>query len=194
MTISGNISSTEYTATRAGLPVNQINIQNATLDGDDAIWPCGLVMGKDETGQYLPYAEKTVQIGTGDGSEKNFSDEVGSIEPGSASLVAGAVTFTDDGTGNLTGTGGSGNINYETGKVLGAFTAAPASETAVNLTYKPDPVAVLDSETDTAKSDSALVVRFGAVRKAELKVGVSSPVAASASVIRRLDIHRIYAV
>lgn len=194
MTISGNISSTEYTAKRAGLPANTINIQSVPIESDDAEWPCGLVLGRDETWTYLPYAEETVQIGTGDGAETDFTDEKGPIEPGSASVEAGVITLTDDGAGNLSGTGGSGSINYETGTVVVAFDAAPANAAAVNLIYKPDPVAVLDVETDTSKSDSGLVVRFGAVRKAELKMGVTAQTAASAAVIRRLDIHNIYAV
>lgn len=193
MTISGNISSTEYSGRRAGLPANTPNLENGQLDTDDAVWPCGLVLGKDESGIYLPYAEGTILLGTGDGSETEFSDEVGPIEPGSASVVAGSVTLTDDGCGNLVGDDGSGTLNYQTGKVNATFDAAVANAAEVNLTRKPDPCAVLDVETDTAKTGSALVVRFGPVRKSELKTGVSSPVAATAAVIRRLATRHIYA-
>ena len=193
MTISGNISSTTYLASRAGLPTSMINTQNVELVTDDEIWPCGLVLGRNDAGKYLPYATVTTVIGTGDDAEKDFADEVGPIEPGSASVVAGSVTLSDDSCGRLTGTGGSGAINYETGNVSVSFTSAVADEAAVTLTHKPDPIAVLDAETDTSASASALAVRFGAVKKAELKVGVSAQTAATSAIIRRLDIHHIHA-
>ena len=191
MTISGNISSTSYTAERAGLPMAKINTANVPLDTDDNIWPCGLVLGKKADGKYQPYGSYTELAGTGDGSEKSFTAEVGPVEPGTVSMVAGAVTLADDGCGNLTSAGGSGSVNYETGKVIGNFTAAPANAAEVNLTYKPDPWAVLDQETDTSASDSAMATKFGAVKKADLKVGVSSPAAPAAGVIDRLELRHI---
>lgn len=194
MTIFGNISSVDYTAERAGLPLGKINQVSVPLDGDDAIWPCGLVLGKKADGKYQPYAEITTLVGTGDAAETTFSTQVGPIEPGSASLGDGSVTLTDDGCGNLTGTGGSGAINYETGKVTATFDAAPENAAEVNLTNKPDPRAVLDQQTDTSASDSGLVTVFGAVKKSLLKVGVSAQTAPGASVLARLENRHIHAV
>lgn len=194
MTISGNISSVAYTAERAGLPMSKINQASVPLDGDGNIWPCGLVLGKNADGKYQPYGDYTVLAGTGDGTEKSFTAQLGPIEPGSASLVAGDVTLADDGCGNLTSTGGSGAVNYETGKVTGSFTAAPASEAEVNLTYKPDPWAILDQQTDTGTADSALAVKFGAVKNSLLKVGVASPESPDSGVLSRLELRQIYPV
>jgi len=64
----------------------------------------------------------------------------------------------------------------------------------VNLTYKPDPKAVLDQQTDTSASDSALATVFGTVKKSLLKVGVASPAAPESSVLTRLENRHIYAV
>lgn len=194
MTISGNVSSVTYTADRAGLPMSQINLANVPLAGDDKVWPCGLVLGKKADGKYQPYGSYTILAGTGDGTEKTFTAQPGPIEPGSVSLVAGAVTLADDGCGNLTSAGGSGAVNYETGTVTGTFTAAPANAAEVNLTYKPDPRAVLDQETDSKTDDAGLVVRFGAVKKTDLKVGVDTPAAPAASVLLRLELRHIYPV
>lgn len=194
MTISGNISNTIYETHRAGLPASKINIQAGQLVTDGEIWPCGLVLGKNESNQYLPCDTVSTAVGTGDGSTTDFTDEVGGIEPGTAEITAGAITLTDDGCGNFTGTGGSGSINYETGAVSVNFSTAPANEAAVAMSYKPDPCAVLDAQTDTSKTSSALVVRFGAVRKADLKVGAIAQTAATSAIIRRLDIHHLYAI
>ena len=192
MTISGNISSATYGINRAGLPASHINAGAVKIVSDDAVWPCGLILGKTTDG-YLPYAEYTVQIGTGDASAKDFNFNTGGgIEPGSVSITAGGVTLTDDGCGNLTGSGGAGSVNYETGGGVVSFSTAPADAAAIDMTYKPDPCAVLDAETDTAKADSAIIVRFGAVRSSELKVGVAAPAAPAASVTGRLNIHNIY--
>ena len=191
--ISGNISSTSYTVERASL-LSPINTAPVLLDGDDAVWPCGLILGKKADGSYVPYGEVTEAMGVGDGTEKDFATQLGPIEPGSVTVEAGAVAMTDDGCGNLVSTGGSGVINYEFGKVAVSFTAAPANAADIGITYKPDPWAVLDQETDTDDADSALAVKFGAVKKTLLKVGVASPAAPSAAVITRLELRHIHPV
>jgi hypothetical protein len=194
MAISGNISSTTYQVLRAGLPMNPINVAPVPLDGDDEIWPVGLILGKNADGTYLPYAEVEAVIGTGDATETDFDDQVGPIEPGSASVAAGEVAFADDGCGNLTSAGGSGVINYQTGVVAVSFTTGPASEAAVTLTYKPDPYAVLDQETDTDDADSANAVVFGPVKKSLLKVGVSAQTEPTDAILARLETRHIHAV
>lgn len=192
--ISGNISSTTYEAVRAGLPMGKINTASVPLAADNKTWPCGLVMGKKADGKFTPYGSITELAGTGDGTEKSFTAQVGPIEPGSVSLVAGAVTLADDGCGNLTSAGGSGSVNYQTGKVIGNFTVAPANAAEVNLTHKPDPCAVLDAETDTSVADSAIATKFGAVKKTLLKVGVDAPATPAAAVFERLALRHIHAV
>ena len=194
MTISGNVSSKTFDTERAGLPMAQIPNQTVLLVTDDAIWPCGLILGKLANGKHTPYGIITDLIGTGDGAETDFIGDVGAIEPGTAEVVAGAITLTDDGCGNLVGIGGSGSVNYETGKVVVSFDAAPANAAEVNLSSKPDPCAVLDSQTDTARSSSALAVKFGSVRKDLLKVGVAVPAEPSAAALARLECRHIYPV
>lgn len=194
MTISGNVSSRTFDTSRAGLRNVNIGVLSVPLETDNAIWPCGLILGRKANKKYVPYGEMTEQIGTGDASATGFSGQVGPIEPGTASVEAGAVTLTDDGCGNLTGSGGSGVLNYDTGKVVVSFDAAPAGAAAVNLTCYPDPYAVLDEETDTARSSSALATRCGGVGKAHLKVGVSSPAAPSDAVLERLERQQIFAL
>ncbi|WP_035238142.1 hypothetical protein [Desulfobacter vibrioformis] len=194
MPISGNISSRTFDAERAGIPMAPVNVQPVPLESDDAVWPCGLVLGKDADGKFLPYAGLTEQIGTGDGTEKAFTGQVGPIEPGSAEVTAESITLDDDGCGNLAGTGGAGSINYQTGKVVVGFTAAPANAAAVELDYSPDPVAVLDAETDTSDMDVSNAVVFGAVKKSALKVGVTAQTAAGDAVVERLRQRHIHAV
>ena len=53
-------------------------------------------------------------------------------------LVDGVPTATDDGNGNLIGTGVSGTVNYETGATEATFTTAPASGSVVELAYNYD--------------------------------------------------------
>lgn len=53
-------------------------------------------------------------------------------------------------------------------------------------------VAVLDEETDTAQADSALAVKFGAVKKDELKVGVDAPAAPVEADLDKLEDRHIY--
>lgn len=194
MAITGNISSTTYQMLRAGLPMNPINVAPVSLDGDDDIWPVGLILGKNADGTYLPYAEVEAVIGTGDGAETDFDDQMGPIEPGSASVAAGDVTFADDGCGNLVSAGGSGVINYQTGVVAVSFTTGPANAAEVRLTYKPDPYAVLDQETDTGDADSANAVVFGTVKKPLLKVGVSAQTEPTDAILARLEVRHIHAV
>jgi hypothetical protein len=68
-------------------------------------------------------------MATGNGSTLTFSGTFahGIINPGSVSVVAGAVTFADDGAGNLLVSGlPSGTINYTTGAWTLKFAAAPS--------------------------------------------------------------------
>jgi len=78
-------------------------------------------------------------MGTGNGTATAFAYTVSTvpIRPSSVVITTGAVTATDDGNGNLTGTGvaAGGTVNYLTGAVAITFTAAPANGTAVSIQY-----------------------------------------------------------
>lgn len=65
-------------------------------------------------------------------NEINFGANV--VVPGSVSITIGAVTLTDDENGNLTGTGGSGWISYETNYVVIYLDANPGV-TNITMTY-----------------------------------------------------------
>jgi hypothetical protein len=84
--------------------------------------------------------------GTGNGSITTFAHTLTGVAsstgvspkvvPGSVSIVAGAITATDNGAGALTGTGvTSGTINYATGAVSITYTAAPANALAITVGY-----------------------------------------------------------
>lgn len=56
------------------------------------------------------------------------------LVPGSITITAGGITFTDDGRGNLTATGGSGWIGYDTNMLTLYFDANPGV-TNILITY-----------------------------------------------------------
>src|ERR1700687_2978313 len=74
-------------------------------------------------------------FGTGNGTLTSFSHSMASkpIQPGTVSISVGAVTATDDGNGNLTGTGISAGstIDYLTGAATVNFASAPANLAAI---------------------------------------------------------------
>jgi hypothetical protein len=69
-----------------------------------------------------------------DGAETEFDGTLPSpggdfVGPLTVTITAGAVVLTDDGTGDLTGAGGDGSINYVTGEWDVEFDVAPAAGT-----------------------------------------------------------------
>jgi hypothetical protein len=77
-------------------------------------------------------------FGTGTGSQVTFTHTMAHIPVmiSTVSITAGAVTATDDGTGNLIGTGVSGgSINYDTGVATITYTTAPANSQAITANY-----------------------------------------------------------
>lgn len=80
-------------------------------------------------------------IGTGDGSTVTFT---ATLTNGSFPIKAGSVvvddkveTFTDNGSGTLTGDdGGTGTINYSTGALAVTFVVAPTDGTTVQASYE----------------------------------------------------------
>ena len=81
----------------------------------------------------------TFSLGTGNGSNRTFSgtlDETPVVE-GTVSINVGgtSVDIDDDGDGDLSGTDGSGTINYSTGAISITLTSAPSSSQAVTVEY-----------------------------------------------------------
>jgi len=78
-------------------------------------------------------------IGTGDGSDTSFSATLANtpVVPHSVVVRAGNAVGTDNGNGNITGSGiaAGSTINYETGDITVNFTTAPASGVPVTVTY-----------------------------------------------------------
>jgi len=77
-------------------------------------------------------------IGTGDGSQTEFSGTLDNVPVVKRSVVvtAGSVVGTDNGQGQITGTGiSSGSINYATGAISVTFTNPPGSGVPVNVNY-----------------------------------------------------------
>jgi len=77
-------------------------------------------------------------LGEGDAAEVTFSGTLRDpvVHFSTLSIVAAAITATDDGSGNLTGTGvTSGTINYTTGAYTITYAVAPADGVQVLATY-----------------------------------------------------------
>lgn len=76
--------------------------------------------------------------GTGDGTTTTFAHTMANIPvlPGSVTITAGTVVATDDGDGNLTGSGvSSGSIDYTTGAATITYSTAPADGTPITADY-----------------------------------------------------------
>jgi hypothetical protein len=76
-------------------------------------------------------------IGLGDGTKTAFSTTLGytPVRPGSIVVTAAGVVATDNGQGELTGTGVSGTIDYATGAIAVTFSAAPAADVVPTAVY-----------------------------------------------------------
>lgn len=57
------------------------------------------------------------------------------VKPGSMTLTQGSVTLTDNGRGGLSGTGGTGTIDYATGAWSATYTTAPANTATWTAVY-----------------------------------------------------------
>jgi len=104
----------------------------------------------DASGIYLSWIDagnttsvSTENIGTGDGSEKTFTNTL-AFKAGGAkrtcygiSVTDSVETFSDDYNGVLTGdAGGTGTINYTTGAISITFNSAPAGAQAITADYE----------------------------------------------------------
>lgn len=109
----------EFTTTAANVSAGQEIFRNAT------------------NGTYA--SEETQQsLGTGDGSTTQFSYTLSMLpmRPNRVSIrVDGLDVATDDGSGNISGSGVTGTINYTTGALSVTFTIAPGSNANVIVNY-----------------------------------------------------------
>lgn len=144
----------------------------------------GEVLARSAADEMVPFdVAQSFAAGTGDGTETDFSGELGAIVPGSFSATDGTEAFSDDGFGALAGdAGGSGKVNYATGKFTLTFNAAPANEAAVAASYKPVMRGVLSRPAGDG-DDICQYCRFGKVMREFVKVG---GVAATAAQIEKL--------
>ncbi len=95
----------------------------------------------NETADSSPTGSTTVtgeSLGTGDGATTTFSGTLSNspVVRNTLTITAGSVTATDDGSGNLTGTGvSSGSINYDTGAWSITYSSAPSNGTSITADY-----------------------------------------------------------
>jgi hypothetical protein len=78
-------------------------------------------------------------LGTGDGSNKTFSGTLAfkTVTARSVNVIlAGSVVATDDGAGNIVGTGVTGTIDYDTGDISVTFDTAPPSGARISVNYR----------------------------------------------------------
>jgi len=90
------------------------------------------------------YARSNECLGEGDGAVVTFSGVLlfPEVFEDSLSIVADTITATDDGDGNLTGTGvNSGTIDYETGAWTITYDVAPAAGVLIMAAYDTVPAA-----------------------------------------------------
>jgi len=93
----------------------------------------------DDSAGGVIYNSTTQQIATGNGSMKAFSGNlsVSYVVPGSVSVTDGTETFSDDGSGTLTGdAGGSGTVDYSAATYSVTFNANVSDGQAVYITYQ----------------------------------------------------------
>ena len=103
--------------------------------------PIAKVVGA--VGQFLMVGNltpaQTFTIGTGNGAQTVFNGTAtltGPIKRGSVKITAGSITGTDDGNGNITGTGiTTGSVNYGTGAFSVTFSAFVPNADLVNAFF-----------------------------------------------------------
>jgi hypothetical protein len=86
----------------------------------------------------LQTAVTSESIGTANGTTATFTHTAAhlSVVPGTVTITAGSVVATDDGNGNLTGTGiATGTINYATGAVSITYSVDPPNTTPITMAY-----------------------------------------------------------
>jgi len=83
-------------------------------------------------------------VGTADGVARVFDYTVaaGHAIPGTVTVSTSSVSLTDDGAGNLTGSGGSGTVDYATGNIHVEFDSSPDDGDDPQVTYQANPNSV----------------------------------------------------
>jgi len=90
---------------------------------------------------YKDYKTESYLLGTGDGSTTVFADTLNTnLQAGHVDLqyFIGATLYevTDDGAGNITGTGiSSGTVNYTTGAISITFSSPPVADSPIKVTF-----------------------------------------------------------
>lgn len=90
------------------------------------------------TGYPVNYTNNVLVFGIGNGAATTFSTTLNApVLPGSLTVTdpTGSITGTDNGNGEITGTGISGTINYATGALSVTYAAAPAAGANPTATY-----------------------------------------------------------
>lgn len=101
----------------------------------------GLFRGNLDQDELSDFTEVTSEsVGTGDGSETNFTDTLNEITGVRTAIYVrvtdGTETFVDDRNGNLVGNlGGTGTVNYATGAIDVTFNTAPSNLQAITADY-----------------------------------------------------------
>jgi len=96
--------------------------------------------GRQDASSIMCVFRHCTVIEFGDNIETEFTGNLEEypVKAGSVQIEYATGTYlTDDGAGNLTGAGGSGTINYQTGAIALDFSSAPASGFAIRAFYSP---------------------------------------------------------
>lgn len=173
-------------------------LRTGKLKANDGVYPMGLLLTRLLTNVLVALQVIVAEIlAAGDGATAAFTGTLAAspIEPGTVSVTDGVETFADDGSGRLTGdAGGSGTIDYKTGKLAVTFNANVGNGTDIEVDYVTAVAGVLDEQVDTAAVEAGNYVAHGTVRTDVLKVGAVAKAAPSAAVLSLLEARGVYPV
>ena len=142
-----NLSAFEIVHVRGlNAPEGKIFYRKPVMDSTKGYLKPGTELAATNTNnKYHPYVAADLvvddpSLGTGDGTKKAFSAtlQYKPVIPGTVTVIAGTVVGKDDGSGNISGDGVSGSINYSTGQISVEFSSAPANGEVVRTTYRYD--------------------------------------------------------
>lgn len=196
MTINGKIGEFSRNEERARGAGHEPVILAKVFVAAQGEHPVGLLVTEKTAGCVPLLVVDNEPVGTGNGTLTTFTTVLDEfpIEPGTVSVTAGAVTFTDDGYGRLfSSAGGSGTVRYDTGACSVTFGTAPANGVAITSDYVSEVSAVLDEAIDTSVTGSGLCVVHGSVQADVLKVkDGTNYVEADSTMMKRLSGKGIY--
>lgn len=118
----------------------------------DTIFSNQTIAGYDKAGYSSDHIDQEILVASGDGTTTTFTGNLSyvPVEIGSVTITADAVIANDDGAGNLTGTGVTGTIDYNTGAYSLTYTTAPTGSVDAtydyNIEYAPVAVPEVDVE------------------------------------------------